>query len=242
MRDARQRVVAVEHHVLGIDFGDRVEHVARRVGVGAGRQALEGHAFLQFGREQAARLQEHQLLVVVAEGFLRLQVQVDPVAGLVALQGLLDPGQQVVAAHQEFHRLSSTSSTSPSVSFSVQVRATTHCCVISIGELSHRSDGHHTNPSPARRPVAAPVHEAALAEEAAAGARRRARPAAAARRAANCSRWRRATRSSRAWSRSRGRAGACAAARSRAARCRRCQRPGWTLLVQGVDLHDDARA
>ena len=70
-----------------------------------GRQALEGHAFFQFRREQRARLQEDQLVVVVAEGFLGLQVQVDPVAGLVALQGLLDLRQQVVAAHQELHRL-----------------------------------------------------------------------------------------------------------------------------------------
>ena len=31
------------------------------------------------------------------------------------------------------------------------------------------------------------------------------------------------------------------AARSRAGRCRALSQPGWTLLVQGVDLHDDAR-
>ena len=34
-------------------------------------------------------------------------------------------------------------------------------------------------------------------------------------------------------------AGSCATARSRGARCRRCTQPGWTLLVQGVDLHDE---
>ena len=56
--------------------------------------------------------------------------------------------------------------------------------------------------------------------------------------ARSCSRWPRATTSSRAWSCAQRRA-LVAAPRAvrRGARCRRSTQPGWTLLVQGVDLH-----
>ena len=105
--DAGQRVVAVEHHVLGIDLGHGVQRVARRLGVdafGQGR-ALEGHALLDVVGEQMARLQEQQLVLVVAKGVLGLQVQRQRGAHAMALQGLLDARQQVVATHQKLHRI-----------------------------------------------------------------------------------------------------------------------------------------
>jgi len=93
--------------MLGVDFGHRVQHVAWRVGVHAFGQgcAIEGHAFLDFLREQRARLQEQQLVVEVAKGILGLQVQCHRGTGAVPLQRLLDTGQQVIAPHQELHRL-----------------------------------------------------------------------------------------------------------------------------------------
>ena len=102
--------------------------------------------------------------------------------------------------------------------------------------------GHRTPTGAARRADARRLHAPPLAEEAAAGARR-AGPAwrSPARPAARCSRWRRATTSNRGWC-PRGRA--LVAAHGPLAR--RALPPlatrGWTLLVQGVDLHDEARA
>lgn len=106
-RDAGQRMVAVEHQVVGIDLRHRVEHVLGHVGIDAGGQgcAVEGHAFFHFLREQRTRLQEQQVLVEVAESLFRLQVQLHARAGAMALQGGLDGVEEVVAAHQEFDGL-----------------------------------------------------------------------------------------------------------------------------------------
>ncbi|MBK7120182.1 MAG: hypothetical protein IPH64_14995 [Comamonadaceae bacterium] len=86
-RNARQRVVAVQHDVLGVNLGDGVQRVSRRVGVRAlgQRAAFDRHAFLDFRREQLARLQKQQLVIEVAEGFLGLDVQIQPGTGAVAL-------------------------------------------------------------------------------------------------------------------------------------------------------------
>jgi hypothetical protein len=55
-RHAGQRVVAVQHHVRGVDLGHDVDHVGRHVGRHAARrQAFEGHAGLQLLGEQLAR-------------------------------------------------------------------------------------------------------------------------------------------------------------------------------------------
>ena len=105
--NAGQRVIAIEHHVLGIELGHGVQRVLGRIGVAAGGQgrALDGHAFLQFGRKQTARLQEHQLLVVVAKGLFGLELQGDGGAHAVPLQGILDLLEQVVPADEKLHRL-----------------------------------------------------------------------------------------------------------------------------------------
>ena len=85
------------------------------------------------------------------------------------------------------------------------------------------------------------IHAPPLAEEAASGPRGRARARCRRLLARGCSRWPRATTSSRAWSCAPARAGRCVRA-VRPARIADAGDAGWTLLVQGVDLHDDARA
>ena len=104
--NAGQRVIAVQHHMLGIDLGDGVEQIGRH-GVGAlGHGAgLEGHAFLYLFGEQLALFQKDQVFVVVAESLFRLQVQVQFIADHMALQGFLDALEQVVAADEELNRL-----------------------------------------------------------------------------------------------------------------------------------------
>lgn len=103
--NARQGVVGVEHHVLGVDFGHGVEHVARRIGVAASGQgsALDGEAGLKAGGEEGEGLQEKQLFVEVAKGVFGLEVQVDLGAFFVALQGLFYFGQEVIAANEKFN-------------------------------------------------------------------------------------------------------------------------------------------
>ena len=104
-RDAGQGVVGVKHHMFGVDLGDGVERALRTFARGADGQLLEGHAFFQVFGEEGTRLQEDELLVVVAKGFLGLEVQVEAVAFFMALKGFLDLGQQVVAADQKLDRL-----------------------------------------------------------------------------------------------------------------------------------------
>ena len=100
--------------------------------------------------------------------------------------------------------------------------------------------GHRPADALARRSVGRRIHAPPLAEEAAAGPRRAAPTRCPASTARGCSRSPRATTSSRAWSR---RAGARWSLRHGPIARRALPplaTPGWTLLVQGVDLHDDA--
>jgi 50S ribosomal protein L16 3-hydroxylase len=133
---AGQRVVAVQHHVRGVDLGDDVDRVGRHVRrAAARRQAFEGHAGLQRVGEQRAVLEAHQLGAVVAEGVFGFQVQVQLVAGGVAGQCFLHLGQQVVAAVEELHRLVLSSSIGRfCASISVQVRLTTQGASMSSGD------------------------------------------------------------------------------------------------------------
>ena len=104
-RDARQRVVAVEHHMLGVNLCHGVEHVARGIWVGALGQggALDGHAFFQVFRKEATGFQKEQLVIEVAKGVFGLDLQIDLGAFGVALQGLFDFGQQVFASDQKVY-------------------------------------------------------------------------------------------------------------------------------------------
>ena len=83
---------------------------------------------------KTVRGSRNRRLVVVAEGVLGFQVQVEAVARLVALQRLLDLGEQVAAADQELHGLLQPVEFLAQRVLEVQVRATTQCDVISIGE------------------------------------------------------------------------------------------------------------
>ena len=103
--DAGQRMVAVEHHVLRIDLGDGVDavrgHVGRR---GAFGQALELHADVDVLGEDLARLEAHEIAVVIAEGIFRLERDADFVTGGLVDQRFLDLREQVLAAVEELHR------------------------------------------------------------------------------------------------------------------------------------------
>ena len=104
---ARQRMVGVEHHMLGVNIGHGKERIARRVRVASGGQgrAFDGQAHLQFGGKEGAGLQEQQLLVEVAKGLLRFDLQLHHRARAVALQRFLDGGQQIFAANDKLDRL-----------------------------------------------------------------------------------------------------------------------------------------
>ena len=77
--DACQRVVAIQHHMLGVDFSDSVERVFGRVRAATQRQCstLDRHALFEFLGKKFARFQEYQLIVIVAKTLLGLPVQVD---------------------------------------------------------------------------------------------------------------------------------------------------------------------
>ena len=55
---AGERVVAVEHHMLGVEVGDGVDHFLGHLAAAScgQRVAFDGHAFLQALRKQSARL------------------------------------------------------------------------------------------------------------------------------------------------------------------------------------------
>ena len=99
-------MVPVQHDMLGIEFRDGVDRRFRNVRVHTVRQgcAIECHAFLDAFGEQPARLQKHQLIVEVAKGFFRFDVQLQRRTGFVALQRFFDGVEEVIAAHQKFHR------------------------------------------------------------------------------------------------------------------------------------------
>jgi hypothetical protein len=125
-RHAGQRVVAVQHHVRGVDLGDDVDRVGRHVGrLGARRAGLRRPCRAPASGNSLRGPRSTPVGLVVAEGLLGLQVQVHFVAGLVAGQRFLDLGQQVVAAVEELDRFASSSMGRFWASESVQVRLTT---------------------------------------------------------------------------------------------------------------------
>ena len=65
--------------MIGINFGDGVKHIARRIWVAASRQgvALDGEAFFDVLGEKRARLQKQEVLVKVAKRVFGFEVQID---------------------------------------------------------------------------------------------------------------------------------------------------------------------
>ena len=106
-RDARERMVAVEDDVVGIDLGDGVDRVFGQVG---GRRPWRRTFELRAGGddpvwEDVARLEEDEVGVVFAERVLGLEMQRRLVAGLVAGERFLDLLEQVLAAEEELDGL-----------------------------------------------------------------------------------------------------------------------------------------
>ena len=103
---AGQRVVGVEHDVSGVDLGHGVELVQRHVGCDAAfGETLELHARLEFGGEQGTLLKANQGAVELAEGVLGLEVQVRMEADRLPRQGLFHLRQEVIAADVELNRV-----------------------------------------------------------------------------------------------------------------------------------------
>ena len=105
--DAGERMIAVEDNVIGVDLGHGVDRVLRQAGGDrAGRRPLELHAGLDdaFG-EDFARLEEDELRVVLAEGVLGLEMKRRLETCLPSRERFLDLGEEVVAAEEEFDRL-----------------------------------------------------------------------------------------------------------------------------------------
>jgi hypothetical protein len=92
--DAGERMVAVEHHLVLGDVGDRVD----RVVVLVPGNALEAHAHLELVGEPAAPLHTQQRLVVVAEGLLGLQPDSDARSRRLALERALERRQDLAIA------------------------------------------------------------------------------------------------------------------------------------------------
>ena len=106
-RDASQRVVAVQHNVIGVDFAHCVQRIFRRIGIAASWQgsAFKRHAGLSLFGEQRTRLQKQQLVVEVAKRLLGLQMQIELGTFFVPLQRFFDGFEQVVPADQKLDRV-----------------------------------------------------------------------------------------------------------------------------------------
>ena len=72
--NARERMVAIEHHMLGVQVRYGVEQIARRIGIASRwqRMPLEGMAFFEFGGKECTLFQKHTLLVKIAKGIFGL--------------------------------------------------------------------------------------------------------------------------------------------------------------------------
>ena len=92
--------------MLGVQLGDGVQRIRGRIGAAACGQgvAFKSHALFERLWEQVACGQKDALFVVIAKGIFGLQVQLHTGTGAVALQRLFNARQQVIAAHQKFHR------------------------------------------------------------------------------------------------------------------------------------------
>ena len=105
-RDAGERMVAVEHDVLGIDLGHGIDRVGRKIRRDrTGRRAVELHADPDGFGQRLARFEEDQLRVEFPERVLRLEVQDRREARLFTGQCFLDLFEQIVAAVKKLYRI-----------------------------------------------------------------------------------------------------------------------------------------
>ena len=72
--------------MFGVNVGDGVERVARRIWVAACGQcgAFHGHADFELGRKQVARLQKQQLVIEIAKSLFWLNLQIQTLSHRVA--------------------------------------------------------------------------------------------------------------------------------------------------------------
>ena len=103
--DARQGMIAVEHHVIGVNVGDGVQILLGGLGravAGQGR-AFQALTFFDLCWKERARFQKHQLFVVVTKSVFRLQVQIQCGADRLPQEGVLDFGEQISATDKKFN-------------------------------------------------------------------------------------------------------------------------------------------
>ena len=105
--DPAERVIAIQHHVFGVDLGHGVERIFGHVRVAAGGKcvAFKSHAFFQLRRKCRTFAQKHQALIEVAKGLFRLQLQLNPGPHAMTLQREFDLLEKIIAAHEELHWL-----------------------------------------------------------------------------------------------------------------------------------------
>ena len=103
---ACQGMVAVQHHVGGINLGDGVDRVGRHVGgLRTFWHTIKLHAGLNPVGKQRACFKKNQLGVVVAKGVLGFQVQLGLKPDLLVDEYLFDLGQQIAATDKKFNRV-----------------------------------------------------------------------------------------------------------------------------------------
>src|SRR5882672_701028 len=93
-RHAGQRVIGVEHDLVFGDVRDREKPAL----VCAAWISFEPHAGLEGFREAAARLYSEQVLIVVAEGILGLEPDVDAILHALAFEGDFGCGENISIA------------------------------------------------------------------------------------------------------------------------------------------------
>lgn len=98
-------MVAVQHHMAGIYLGHGVDQIGRHAQRGrAVRHAVELHAdFHEFG-QHAAFLEKNERRVVVAESVFRFQMQLRLESDFLTCQFVFYLGQQIVAAIKKLNR------------------------------------------------------------------------------------------------------------------------------------------
>ncbi|MPN54019.1 hypothetical protein SDC9_201688 [bioreactor metagenome] len=97
-----QGMVAVEHHLVAGDVGNAVDDEI--VIAAVFRAAFELHADLEFLRKILARLDLDHLGVVFAKGLVRLQLDLNRLADLLALQRFLDFREDVVVTTMQVNQ------------------------------------------------------------------------------------------------------------------------------------------
>ena len=106
-RNARQRVIAVKNHMLRVNVGHGVELLFGQIRLAACRQrmAIKGHALFKQVGKQRSGLQKNQLFVVFAKTLFWLDLQVHRASCAAALQGGINHVKKIITANEKLDRV-----------------------------------------------------------------------------------------------------------------------------------------